>query len=169
MKFLILILILVNLSCATLSRDRLYYDALEEIKTGHLDFAFMKLNDYLREYPNSIHTREIKFALIEYYFQSQNYRDCLDELTRYIIDYSLEENRVFAQAILYKALLDYKSEPLLAEKLRQSFFSKSIFLIFSESKTKSYKSILNNRYKIIDYVDKVEVLKNNELFFKISP
>lgn len=169
MHILIFILIFINLSCISLSKDRQYYDAMEDVKSGSLDFAFMKLNNHLREHPNSTYAPKIKFAISEYYFQTKDYRDAIDELTRYILDYPNEKNTIFAQAILYKALLDYKNESSLAEKLKEAFFSKSIFLIFSDSKTKSYKSILNNNYKIVDYIDKIEVFKNDELLFEIAP
>lgn len=168
LKFIILILILFNLSCAT-TAGNLYYDALEDIKMGNIDFAFMKLNNYLREFPNSIHASKIRFAISEYYFQTKNYRNAIDELNKYIVDYPDEKISVFARAILYKILLEYKGESPLTEKLKETFFSKPMFLTFSDSKTKSYKSILNNNYKIIDYVNKIEVTKNSELLFEITP
>lgn len=168
-KFALLILVFVNLSCNTTTGDIRYHDAIKEIKSGNIDFAFMKLNNYLRDNPDSIHAREIRFAKGEYYFQIKDYRDAVNELGNYIVDYPKEKNTIFAQAMLYKILLEYKSEPALQEKLKKLFFSNSVFLIFSDSKTKYYKSILNNSYKILDYVDKIEVFKNNELLFQITP
>lgn len=169
MKFLIFILIFINLSCISLSKDRQYDDTLEEAKSGNIDFAFMNLKNYLQEYPNSIHAAKIKFAIIEYYFQIKNYRNTIDELIKYIVDYPREKSSIFAQVILYKTLLDYKGESPLIERLKENFFSKPVFLIFSDSKTKSYKSILNNNYRIVDYVNRIEFYKNNELFLEITP
>ncbi len=168
LKFIIVILIFANLSCAT-TAGSLYNDALQDIKSGNIDFAFIKLNNYSRECPNSVHAPQVKFAIIEYYFQTKNYRSAIDELAKYITEYPDEKNSVFAQAIFYKALLDYKGESPLLEKLKETFFAKPIFLIFSDSKSKSYKSILNNNYRIVDYMDKIEVYKNNGLFFEITP
>lgn len=169
LKFAVAILIFINLSCITSTQDSQYYDALKEAKSGNADFAFMKLNNYLRENPDSIHTQEIRFAIGEYYFQIKDYRDAIYKLTDYIKDYPKDESIIFAQAILYKILLEYKKEPQLIQNLKENFFSKSLFLIFSESKAKYYKSILNNTYKIVDYVDKIEIFKNNGLFLKITP
>ena len=168
LKFIILILIFTSLSCAT-TQSSLYSEALRDIKSGSIDFAFMKLNNYLQEYPNSTRTPKIKFGIIEYYFQTKNYRNAIRELTKYIIDYPDEKSSVFAQAILYKILLEYKKDSPLIEKLKEAFFSKPIFLVFSDSKTKSYKSIFNNNYKIVDYVNEIEVYKNNELLIEITP
>lgn len=166
---LLITLIFVNLSCATLTRESDYYRILKEIRSTNIAFSFIKLKDYLREHPNSIYKAEIKFAMIEYYFQIKDYRDAVSELTEYIMDYSEGKNTIFAKAILYKILLEYKDEPLLLEKLKETFFSKSLFLIFSDVKAKCYRSILNNTYKVIDYVDKIEVFKNDEPFLKITP
>lgn len=168
-EFVTIILIFINLSCITPVRDSQYYDCLKEVKAGNIDFAFMKLNNYLRENPASIHIKEIRFAIAEYYFQIKDYSDAIYKLIAYIKDYQGEESVIFAQALLYRILLEYKQTPELVEKIREKFFSKSLFLIFSDSKIKYYKSILNNTYKIVDYIDKIEVFKNNDPFLKITP
>jgi len=159
---------LLGLSCAS-TTNNLYQDAMEDTKSGNYDFAYMKLKQYLRKKPNSAHVTEVKFAIIEYYFQTRNYRLAIEDLTKYITGYPNEKNTVFAQAILYKILSDYDEESPLLEKMRETFFSKSIFLIFSDSKTKSYTSLFDNEYEIVDYVDKIEVFKNKGLLFEIKP
>ena len=157
----------ITASCAT--TNNLYFEAKEDIKLKNFDFAFMKLSDYLKQNPDSVYAPQIKFAIIEYYFQTKNYRLALEELEKYINEYPGKKNVVFAEAILYKTLSVYEKESPLLEKLKEAFFSKSIFLIFSESKTKSYTSLFNNYYEIVDYVDRVEVFKNKELLFEIKP
>lgn len=169
LKFLSIILVFLNLSCVTSIKDTRYCDAWEEARSGNIDFAFMKLNNYLREYPGTIHTKEIRFAICEYYFQIKDYRDAVYKLSEYIKDYPDDKTAIFAQALLYKIILEDNQQPHLIEKMKESFFSKSLFLIFSESKIKSYNSILNNTYEIADYVDKIEIFKNNDLFLKITP
>jgi len=168
MKFLAGILIFTSLSCIT-PRQNLYYDALNEARDGNIDFAFMKLNNYLREYPESSRTKGIKFAIAEYHFQIQDYREAIYELSEYIQTYPQDKSAVFAYALLYKSLLDFDKEPLLVEKIKEQFFSKSLFLMFSDAKIQHYKSILKNTYKIAEYVDKIEFFKNDELFLKITP
>ena len=158
---------LLGLSCASTTND-LYQDAKEDIELRSYDFAFMKLKQYLRKNPNSAHAAEVKFAIIEYYFETRNYRLAIEDLTKYITGYPKEKNTVFAQAILYRIISDYDEESPLLEKMRETFFSKSIFLIFSDSKTKSYTSLFDNDYEIVDYVDKIEIFKNKELLFEIK-
>lgn len=167
-EFTVIIFMLINLSCTT-TPDLHYKEAMKEIKSGNIDFAFMELKTYLRENPDSIHTREIRFAICEYYFQIKDYRDAIYKLMDYIIDYPQDASTIPAKALLYKGLLEYNKEPELLQKLKESFFSKSLFLIFSETKTKNYKSLLNNTYKIIDYIDRVEIFRNNDLILKITP
>ena len=91
------------------------------------------------------------------------------KLSEYIKDYPDDKTAIFAQALLYKIILEGNQQPQLIEKMKENFFSKSLFLIFSKSKIKSYNSILNNTYEIADYVDKIEIFKNNGLFLKITP
>ncbi len=162
-------LIFSGVSCATLTQETDYPAMLKEIRYENADFSFVKLRDYLREHPGSRHRPEIMFAMGEYYFQIKNYHDAVEELARYINEYPEDKNAVFAQAILYKILLEYTDEPQLLEKLKEDFFCAPLFFVFSDAKTKYYKSILNNSYKIIDYVDRIEVFKNEESFLKITP
>lgn len=166
----IIALSVINISCMTIAKDnQYYYAAIEEAKSGNFDFAFMNLNNYIREYPDSVHIKEVKFGIAEYYFQTNDFRDAIYKLSEFIRDYRQEDIAIFAQALLYSVILKYRAEHALTEKIKEAFFSKSIFLIFSELKVKQYKSILNNSYRIVDYIDRIEVFKNNELLLKITP
>lgn len=156
-------------SCATLRPEGDFNAFIKEIRRENADFAFMQLASYLREHPESAHVLDIRFALGEYYFQIRNYNDAIDELQYCIQSHPPDRNAVFAYAILYKIVSGYQDDPETLQKLKERFFSKSLFLVFSESKTKSYTSILNNRYDIVDYVDKIEVFKNNEAFLEVRP
>lgn len=165
----IFLLAFLSLSCAVLNRDIQYYEAVEETKAGNINFAFLRLKSYIRDNPDSIYAPQARFAICEYYIENNNYRDAIEHLARYILDYPEEKNIVFAEALLYKTLMEYKGEPQFVEKIKEKLFSKSIFLLFSDSKIKRYKSIFNNTYKIVDYIDKIEVFKNDGLFLKITP
>lgn len=165
----VILIMFCNISCITATRDSLYNDALGDIKSGNIDFAYIKLSSYLKDNPNSVKDKKIRFAIAEYLFQTQNYRDALYKLAEYINDYPEDTSAIFAQVLLYKVLLEYKQEPEKIKNIKERFFSKSLLLIFSESKTKYYKSLLNNTYKIIDYIDKIEIFKNNEPFLIVTP
>lgn len=160
-------LLFTNLSCVIF--DSRYSDILEEARSENIHFAFMKLQDYLRGNPDSRHTAKIKFAICEYYFEIKDYRDAIRKLSEFIIGYPRDQGINPAKALLYKSLLEYQQEGRLLEKIKENFFSKSLFLTFSETKTKHYRSLFNNDYKIVDYIDRIEVFKNNELILKITP
>lgn len=169
-KFLMVVLVLISISCATSTREFvLYEDILSEARSENIHFALMRFNNYLKEFPETGHKQQIKFAICELYAQINDFQDAIRKLKEYIEEYPQEKSTVFARALLYRAISEYKSEPALIEKIKEGFFSKSLFLVFSESKTKSYRSILDNTYKIVDYIDKIEFYKNNALILSVSP
>jgi hypothetical protein len=169
-RYFIILLIFFNLACATIiPAEKEYYNIVKEIRTGSADFAFMKMRGFAREYPKSIYEPKVRFAIAEYYFQTRNYPDAINAIISYITDYPDDKSTIFAYAVLYKIISEHRGNPELLEKLKEKFFSKPLFLIFSEAKIKSYNSILNNKYKIAEYVEKVEIFKNNELFCAVTP
>jgi outer membrane protein assembly factor BamD (BamD/ComL family) len=163
------LLVLTNISCATFGRDNRYFSILNEIRSENINFGFMKLSNYLRDNPGTRHTQDIRFSKAEYYLQIQDYYDAANELNAYITDFPNGINTIFAYCLLYKISSEYPEDPEFIVALKEKFFNKSLFLVFSESKTKSYKSALNNEYKIVEYVDRIEVFKNNEPFIKVTP
>lgn len=168
--FLLAVFSLSTISCASVSKEQFTLkEALQEARAKNFDYAFLKLQEYLREYPASRHTKEVKFAIAEHYLLTKNYTQAIPALSDYVIEFASDNSSLFARMLLYKALSDYNVEAALVEKIKESFFSKSLFLLFSESKTRRYTSLLYNVYKIIDYVDRIEVHKNNELFLTLTP
>lgn len=166
---LIIILLLINVSCVSTDNEYRYCEAMTDVKNGKIDFAFIKLTDYLRDNPQSPRSEKIKFAIAEYYLQINNYHDAILALSAFINEYPKDRNTVFAKALLYNAVKEYQKDTPLTERIKKEFFSSSIFLTFSEAKIKEYKSILNNTYKIAEYIDKIEIFKNNDLLFEITP
>ncbi len=165
---IVIILGLLSASCASLGSGFHYQNGIREARLGNMHSAFIELHSYVQDYPNLSGARNARFAMCEYYFENRDYSDAIRELTDYIGRYPGERNTVFAQALLYKIFLEYKAEPELLDKLKSMFFSKSIFLVFSESKIKRYKSIFGNRYGIKEYVDKIEIFRNGDLLFEIK-
>ncbi|MDD5552777.1 MAG: hypothetical protein PHE18_02775 [Candidatus Omnitrophica bacterium] len=150
-------------------QEAAYYDALQDVKEGHHDYAYIKLREYVRERPRPDREKKARFSMAEYLLEIKNYRDAIKQLAGYLEDYPDDPSRVFAQALLYKALTDFKQDPELIERIKLNFFSRSLFLIFSESKSIEYESIFKNVYRITEYVDRIEIFKNNELFLDIAP
>lgn len=171
-KILLLALILfcfVFLSCKTLCEDQEYSQISEEFPTDNDHTIFIKLKSFLEEYPNSSHAKEIKFAFCEYYFQTNNHRQAINDMAEYLNNYPGEKNTALILAMLYKELTRETKDTYLVEKIKKRFFAKPLFLIFKNAKITQYKSLLNNTYKIIDSVNKIEIIKNNEPFLTIAP
>ena len=59
-------------------------------------------------------------------------------------------------------------EKRLFEDIQKDFFSKPLFLLFKEYKETSYKSPLQNKFRIRYYIDNIEVYRNGQLFIKIT-
>lgn len=156
---LIVILVFFNISCATGPK----------IKNDNPDIAFIQLKSYLNGHPNSPHTRKVKFGLAEYYFQINDYKDAIEALTSYISDYTPDRSTAFAYFMLYKIISENYQNGGILQKIKEKFFSKSMFLMFGEAKTHSYKSIFNNTYKAYEHIDRIEVYKNNEIFLQLTP
>lgn len=172
-KIIFIIITLFSIcSCATLSESgRIYERALSNIKLNNLDGAFFDLRELARDYPNSPYSKKVRFAIAEYYFLKNDYYDSIEEFSLFLGDFPNSPEALFAKAILYKIISEINDQNLmeLSSKIRKQFFSKPIILIFSEYKTKSFNTLLGSRYAIKDYVDRVEIFKDNELFLKIEP
>lgn len=168
-NFLIVALACNIFGCASIPvAEKEYRQIIKDTETENIDFSFMKLRQYLNKNPDSPYIKDIRFAIAEYYFQIKDYRDAVNELTRYTSDYRDDKNTIFAYILLYKIMLEYKTEPQLLEKIKEKFFSKSLLLIFADSKIAQYKSVLNNAYKIVEHIDSIEVFRNNELFLMVA-
>jgi tetratricopeptide (TPR) repeat protein len=161
-------------SCASFSAsDKIYQDAIQFAKEGRRDFVFMSLNELLREDPNYRYAAKAKFSIAEYYFLNGNYRNAINEFSNLIRDYKDPKIIIFVKVFLYKIITDPKwaqdKEALVVgEQIKQEFFSRSAFFIFSEFKTTKLKSLLGNTYLLKEYVDKIEILQNDKIFFSVS-
>ena len=171
-KIIIFFSLLLLSSCASLSEPgRIYKNALNNVKEKNFDSAFMNLRELARDYPNSPYSRNARFAMAEYLFTKKDYYDSLREFVSIIEDFPNTSQALFAKAIVYKALSEFSSKEIegLSSKIKREFFAQPIILVFSEYKTKSLKTLLGSHYTIKDYVDRVEIFKDNEIFLKITP
>lgn len=170
LKALLAVMVSLQLiSCACVPKEDLFLEAEAQAKAHKYDFAFILLGDYLKNNPGGRRGADARFALAEYYYLRKNYRPASVELTKYFQDYHDAPSAIFAKAMLYKILQEKEEHIEITDKLKQDFFSRPLFLVFSQSHAASYVSALNNTYKIMDYVDKIEVYLNDEIFLEIRP
>lgn len=149
-----------------------YNEAVRYIKAKQPDFAFMGFRDIVRDFPKSGFAQKAVFAIAEYYYDHRMYYDAIRSFTGYINDYPGSKANTFAKVYLLKITQEIKDptpeETKLFEDLRTDFFSKPLFLLFSEYKETSYRSPSQNKFKIRYYIDNVEVYRNGQPFIKIT-
>lgn len=174
MRYLILLLIVILASCASFnSADRLYQDSKIFVREGKPDFAFMSFNELLRQSPDYRHAQEVKFAIAEYYYDRGDYKNSLREFVNFIKVYKTSKLTVFAKAFLYKIINDVEwmqsSDAVsVAQEIKKEFFSKPAFFVFSEFKEKKMVSLLSNKYILKEYVDKIDIFRNDKIFLSVS-
>lgn len=150
----------------------LYREALQNAKQGELNATLFTLRRLLRDYPDSRYVADTKFALGEYYFRENVYQDSYNIFLDFLENYPEHQATPFALAMIHKLLMKYNQGKMympLNEKIRNKFFNKPLFLLFSKSRNKTYHSLLNTRFIIREYIDKIEILKDNETFLVVRP
>jgi len=152
---------------------RARYDAaVRYIKLKQPDFALMEFRSLLREFPKSPLVQKTSFAIAEYYYNNKMYNDAIKSFAGYVKDYPDSKAGIFAKVYLLKIIEEIKDpaweEKRLFEEIQKDFFSKPLFLLFKEYKETSYKSPLQNKFKIRYYIDNIEVYRNGQLFIKIT-
>jgi len=175
-KYLIIfILVLTLTSCANFNvSGQLYQDARVYVKEGRKDFAFLSLIEILRQSPNDRLALQAKFGVAEYYYDIADYSQSLKEFKEFLKSYKSSKLSVFAKAYLYRIISDVKwlqnkDTTELAESIKKEFFSKSAFFVFSEFKEAKAVSVLSNKYVLKEYVDKIDIFRNDKLFLSVSP
>ena len=150
-----------------------YKEALRLIEQKKYDFAFMEFRSVVKNFPKSSFTQQSIFAMAEYYYDHKMYYDAILNFTGYINNYPSSKANVFAKAYLLKITEEIQDptweEKRMLENVKEDFFSKPLFLLFTEYKETSYRSASRNDFRIRYYIDNVEVYRNGQLFVKIAP
>lgn len=147
---------------------QLYSTAVREAESGNRDFAFMHCRELLENYPDSKYASDAAFAIGEYYFITANYENAAEALSNFINDYPDSKGLPFVLMYLLKVTQIYKNESL-TEKLKNQIISlKRLSLLFQESKGYAYTSPLGIKYRMMYYIDKVELYVDDKLFENIT-
>lgn len=152
---------------------RAQYDkALRFIEKKNYDFALMELRSIIRQFPESKYAEKALFSISEYYYERGMYYEAIRNFSEYIKTCPDSDGTIFARAYVLKMINIIKGpsekHKTLIQKLEMAFFSQPLFLLFSDYKEFSYKSIFANSFSIRYYIDAVEIYRNDELFIKIT-
>lgn len=153
--------------------EDMYRGAVRCIKLKQPDFAFMGFRSIARDFPDSPLAERAIFAMAEYYYDNKMYYDAIKNFTWCAKNYSDLKANVIAKAYLFKIIKEIKDpaseEKEMAEDIKKEFFSKSVFLLFSEYKKTSYRSALLNKFRIKHYADNIDVYRNDQPFLTLEP
>lgn len=170
--FVICLIFFKTSSINSQSAESQYKDALRLLKEKKHDFAFLAFRAIIRDFPETRYAQESQFAIGEYFYEQNSYYEAIRNFADYIKKYPPSNATIFAKAYLMKIMQQIhsptKKEKELIDKIKMDFFSKPLFLLFSEFKEISYKSPFQNKFTIRYYIDMIEVIKNDKIFLKIT-
>ena len=137
------------------------------------DFAFLELREILRQYPDGPHVSEVEFSIAEYLFQQGSYSEawetlkgCLSKFTPASTQFLLA--RVYLLLCQEKTNVNTPTTKLLLGELKRELSSQKFFVAFDERRTRTWQSPLGIRYTLHEFVDRLEILKNEASFYTIS-
>lgn len=149
-----------------------YEEAVKSAKEKKADFAFMAFRSIIRNFPETEYARESTFAVGEYYYQIKAYYDAIKYFNEYLKKYPAAPGATFAKAYLLKIKQDIKKpterQKEIIDEIEMDFFSRPLFLVFSEYKEVSYKSAFQNEFAIRYQLDMIEIHRNGKIFIKIT-
>ena len=146
----------------------MYSKAVKFAKAGQDHFAFMHYNELLRNYPMSEYREQALFAIGEYYFRMPDFQEAAEAFQTFLKDYPDSEEKLYALAYLLNIANKDKIELSVQSLEKQIINLQQVSFVFRESKEVSYRSPLNQHYKTVIHIDKIEFYVEGELFAKVS-
>lgn len=146
----------------------LYNRGIQAAREGKADSAFLHFNRLLNNFPGSEYTRQALFGTGEYYFSIGDYYDAKRTFDKLVDNYPESEARLYAIAYLIK-IAEKEGKENETGKLKERLIgSQQVSLLFRDFKELSYISPLSRNYKALNFIDKIEIYIDGELFAKIS-
>lgn len=134
-----------------------------------------ELKDFIRihqraviQAPNLEDTKNCRFGVGEYYFKHNNIYDARTTFKEYTNVYPPQISTFIAKIFLYK-IAELHGDTAYGEKIKKEIFEKPFIILFSDHETLEYASVLGNKYVVHNYLDRVEVFLNGQLFEEIKP
>ncbi len=147
---------------------QVYSKAFEFAKSGRGHFAFMHYNELLRNYPSSKYREQALFATGEYYFRVFSFRDSRIAFETFLAEYPDSKERIYALAYLLN-IAQRNKNTLSVESLEKQIINlQQVSFVFRETKEITYRSPLNQSYKAVIHIDKIELYVEGELFAKVA-
>jgi len=142
--------------------------ALQAAKSGNLDFAFMNYRSILLRYSTSPFVEQATFAKGEYYYGLPDFNRARIVFDEYQQKYPESEGRMFALVYLLNIAEQKGNEEAVESFSRELINLKQVSLIFRDFKEYVFLSPMQQKYKAVFHIDKIEIFLNGELFAQIS-
>ncbi|MDD5347548.1 MAG: outer membrane protein assembly factor BamD [Candidatus Omnitrophica bacterium] len=144
-----------------------YSRAVEEVKHGNPDFAFLQFRELLDNFPDSKYAERSLFAVGEYYFQKTNFREASSTFFEFIDKYPDSPAVIFALSYLLQVSQAHNDAAAIEQLTKTIVTFHRLSLVFRNSQEYTYRSALLRKHRVIYYIDKVEFYINGELFAQI--
>lgn len=161
-------LLLVSTTGYAGEEDVLYAKAIQAVRSGRTDFAFMYYNQLDREYPRSRYREQVLLSKGEYFYELPAYVQAKEAFEKLLEEYPQSPGKLFVLAYLYKiSEADGKTD--LTENLKKEILTfRQVGLVFEETKEYKYPSPFYRDFRAVFYIDKVEFYRGGELFATVS-
>ena len=147
---------------------QVYSKGFEFAKAGYEDFAFMYYRDLLRNYPISKYREQALFATGEYYFRVSGFRDAAAAFRAFLDEYPDSKESLYAVAYLLN-IAQRDQDAVSVQKLEKQIIDlQQVSFVFRETKEITYQSPLDQSYKVVMHIDKIEFYVEGKLFAKVS-
>jgi len=146
---------------------RLYSRAIKSARAGDIDFAYMRYHEILRDFSGSKFRKQALLACGEYYFRQNDYKAASATFGKFIRLYPEDPSKLFVLAYLYRIANENEDE-VRAEELKKEIISfKQLSLVFKKYEHYDYTSPLNQRYRAVFEIDKIQFLVQGDLLAEV--
>lgn len=150
-----------------------FYEARSEYRSGDIHFAVISLREIIYDYPHSRMVTKAQFSLAECYFDMSAYKEAFKQFEDYITVYPKQKDTICAKIYMLKILTLTQPNVKLSEQytkdVKKELYDKPFFLAYRDYKRRFFKTPFANKLEFREYVDRIEIYRNGQIFYKILP
>jgi tetratricopeptide (TPR) repeat protein len=172
MKMTVFILLLCQcLVCVPLAHagdaEVLWAQAVDMAKRGEPDFAFMDFRMLFDTCPDFFRRSAVEFSLGEYYFSQHMFSLAIPQFEDLYAKDPKGREALVALVYLYKMAEAGGRLEAAKDYQKKIITSHPVVFIFKNSQSVEYFSGFQHKYKVVFYINRIEVLIDGNLFVEI--
>ncbi|MFH1776902.1 MAG: hypothetical protein ABH952_05015 [Candidatus Omnitrophota bacterium] len=153
--------------------SKAFKEGKSEYINGNVPYALLNLRYVLYTYPSSVCSKNAEFGLGECYFELLSYQKSFEHFENYLAAYPDDLNNICAKIYILKITstspANLKLFQSYTNKVKKELYDKPFFLAYQDYKGKILITPLGNKFEFREYVNRIEIYKNDQLFYKIIP